>query len=150
MTGSQTFPALTQQTLDEHQQIHFYLVQLERSLGVLAAAPVEVEPLRRLAAQIDGLRERLVEHFAAEEEGGLFRAISDLMPDTRGEVQALAEQHVRALELLEMSRIRAQYGEVAESAVLRSDLENFVRHLREHETREEALLTRALERDRRG
>jgi hypothetical protein len=147
MTGSQTFPALTRQTLEEHQQIHFYLDQLERSLRGLALDPVAVETLRRLAAQIDGLRERLVEHFGVEESGGLFRALSDLMPETRDEIRVLSEQHVRALEALEMSRIRAHYGEPGEAGVLRADLESFVRILREHERREESLLIRALEHD---
>lgn len=148
MTGSQTFPALTRQTLEEHQQVHFYLDQLARGLSGLAVGTATTETLRRLAAQIDGLRERLVEHFGSEETGGLFRALTDLMPETRAQVQALAEQHGRALELLDMARVRAQYGETEEAQVLRADLESFIEFVRDHEKREEALLSRALERER--
>jgi hypothetical protein len=51
--------------------------------------------------------------------------------------------------MLEMARIRAQYGPAAEGHVLRGELEAFLASLREHELREEALLTRALERQSR-
>jgi hemerythrin-like domain-containing protein len=148
MTGSQTFPALTQQTIEEHRQIHFYLDQLARSLKGLDGEEAGTETLRRIAAQIEGLRERLVEHFATEEEGGLFRGIVEQLPESRGAVRELASHHVRALEMLEMTRIRAQYGKREEAELLRTELDAFLRLIREHEEREEALLAEALERER--
>ena len=105
--------------------------------------------LRRIAAEIDGLRERLDEHFAVEEEGGLFRALADLLPEARSEVQALAGEHGRVLELLEMARIRAEYGPASEGHILRAELETFLAAIGDHERREEGLLQRALEREAR-
>lgn len=145
MTGSQTFPGLTRQILDEHQQIHFFLKQLARSMQGLEAAGTDPEILRRIAAQIEGLRERLVEHFEVEEEGGLFRALADLLPEARSEIQALGGDHARVLEMLEMARIRAQYSTAVEGHVLRAELETFLATMDTHEQREESLLRRALE-----
>ena len=52
MNGSQTFLQLTRDTLEEHRQIHFYLDQISQSLENLRSGPTDVEPLRRLAAQL--------------------------------------------------------------------------------------------------
>src|SRR6185295_5919113 len=92
MSGSQTFQRITRQTIDEHRQIHFYLDQVSLTLKSLVSGS-EVEPLRRLAAQIEGLKERLLEHHHAEEKGGLFQAILEAMPDCRVEVSRLTLQH---------------------------------------------------------
>jgi hemerythrin-like domain-containing protein len=148
MTESQTFPGLTRQVLEEHQQIHFFLKQLTRSMQGLEPAGADDEVLRRIAAQIEGLRERLLEHFGLEEEG-LFRALTDLLPEARGEVQALASDHGRVLEMLEMARIRAQYGPASEGHILRAELDTFLAALNQHEQREDALLTRGVERQAR-
>lgn len=147
MTGSQTFPGLTRQILDEHQQIHFFLQQLARSMQGLEPAGADPEVMRRMSAQIDGLRERLDEHFAVEEEGGIFRALADLLPEARLDVQTLSSEHARVLEMLEMARIRAEYGPASEGHILRAELETFLAAMSDHERREEALLKRALERE---
>lgn len=147
MTGSQTFPSLTKQTLEEHQQVHFYLDQLERGMKGLMSEPAEVETLRKLAAQIESLRERLQEHFEGEDAGGLLRAVQEILPVVRGELQRLSAQHAQLLEMLAMARTRAQWGQPSEASVLKTELEAFLRTVREHERREEALLARALERD---
>lgn len=148
MTGSQTFPTLTRRIVEEHHLIHFYLDQLEKAVEALGPQ-VEVETLRRLAAQIEGLRERLQEHFASEDDGGMFRAVVDLLPESRADVDRLSRDHQSVLENLEMSRVRAQYGRPSEAPVLRESLKAFLSLLRDHERREEALFTRALERESR-
>ena len=66
MNESQTFQQITSETLEEHRQIHFYLDQISQSLQGLAAGLSDVEPMRRLAAQIQGLKERMIEHLQAE------------------------------------------------------------------------------------
>ena len=141
---TQTVPKLTRQSLDEHQQINFYLDQLERSFASLDDPAADVETIRRISARVEGLRERLVEHFASEEGDGLFRALGEALPQVRGAVLELAGQHAHILTLLEMSRIRAQYGNAGDAQALRRDLEAFLRVVREHEAQEEALLVRAL------
>jgi hypothetical protein len=142
MTGSQTFSNLTRELIEEHRQIHFYLDQLERSLASLQAAePLgSVEPLRWMAVRIEGLRERLIEHFTSEESDGLFRAMGEAIPPLRGALIELAEDHPRLLTLLGMARVRAQHGGPHEMLPLRRELEAFLRAVRAHESREEALL----------
>jgi hypothetical protein len=147
MSGSQTFQRLTQETIEEHHQIHFYLDQVAQTLKSLRQGIADVEPMRRLAAQLQGFKERLVEHHQTEEKGGLFHAILEVLPSRRVEVDRLRHQHAKMLEILEMARIHAQCGEVTEADGLRVDLEEFLEMFRQHERDEEDLLRLALERD---
>jgi len=149
MSGSPTFQRITRETIEEHRQIDFYLDQVTLSLRGLSSESTDVEPMRRLAAQIEGLKERLVEHHQAEEQGGLFQSILDAMPDCRVEVSRLINQHQKIIEILEMARIHAQCGEPAEADSLREDLESFLEMFRNHERDEEQLLQLALSREQR-
>ena len=82
-----------------------------------------------------------------EEKGGLFHAVLELMPDCRVEIGRLVRQHEKMIEILEMARIHAQCGELREADNLRIDLEGFLETFREHESAEEELLQRAIERE---
>ncbi len=144
MGGSQAFQDLTRQALDEHRQIHFYLDRIAQALGRLTDGLSDVEPMRRLAAQLQGLKERLEEHQLIEESGGLFQAILDVLPACRVEVDRLTNQHGRMIEILEMARIHAQRGDVSEADALRVDLEQFLEMFRRHERSEERLLAQAI------
>ena len=149
MSGSQTFQQVTKETLEEHRQIHFYLDQISRTLEALEQSR-DTEPMRRLAAQIEGLKERLLEHHQAEERGGVFQSILEIMPECRVEISRLINQHDRMIEILEMARIHAQHGSAAEAEGLRVDLKNFLEMFRQHERNEDRLLKRALERESRS
>ena len=144
MAEQRTFERMTRETLEEHEQIHFFLDQLSRALRETAAAPADGEPMRRVAAELDALAERLREHFEREEEGGLFHAILDADDSSEGDLRHLEHQHARLLELLEMARIHAERDEPSDVAPLREDLEGFLAILRAHECVEEALFRRAL------
>jgi len=146
MSGSQTFQQLTRETLEEHRQIHFYLDQVSQALEKLRSGLTDVEPLRRLAAQLEGLRERLLEHHEAE-ESGLFGAILEAMPACKIEIDRLVNQHSRIMEILEMAQIHAQRGGVSEAEALRVDLQQFLEMFREHEQSEERLLRQAIPTD---
>ena len=150
MSGQQTFQKITQAVIEEHRQIHFYLDQVSLKLDGLGEDDTDVEPMRRLAAQVEGLKERLAEHHQSEEQGGLFQAILEIMPDCRVEVSRLANQHEKMIEILEMARIHALQGEPSEAGALREDLKSFLDMFREHESSEEQLLRRALEREHRA
>ncbi len=150
MTGQPTFQRLTRRTIEEHQQIDFFLTQLLTSLDSLDDDGTEIEPLRRLAAQIDSLRERLEEHFEREEHDGLFQAIVDLLPDAGPAIHRLGAQHDRMIEILQMARIHAERGEPCEIAALRADLKTFLDTMRDHERAEEVLLERAIEEESRS
>ena len=145
MAGPQTFSSLTRQALDDHRQIHFYLDQITQSLDRLTReGRSDAEPMRRLAAQLQGFKERLVEHQHAEEFGGLFQGILDVLPACRVEIDRLANQHEKMIEILEMARIHAQRGNVAAADGLRADLLGFLEMFRRHEEAEERLLAQAV------
>ena len=146
--SAQTYQQLTKETLEEHRQIHFFLDQIVAAVRALETD--EVEPMRRLAAQIDSFRERLVEHQQSEEQGGMYPAILELLPEARRELLGLRQQHQKMIEILEMARIHAQHGTPDEAPDLRTDLEHFLEMMRTHERDEEALLERALEQERRS
>lgn len=151
MNGSPTFEGLTQQALDEHRQIHFYLDQFATTLAGLRTGPGDVEAMRRLAAQLDALRERLTEHLHAEEDaGGLFEAIQDVLPACRVEIDRLRQQHLRMMDILQMARLHALGAGSADLDPLREDLERFLETFREHERKEEELLAQAIEKERRA
>jgi hemerythrin-like domain-containing protein len=147
MTGFQTLEQKTQSVLEEHRQIHFYLDQVEVTLNELRGDLSDAEPMRRLAAQIEGLRERLVEHHQAEEEGGLFQAILEILPERRVEISRLINEHEKTIEVLEMARIYAQCGDVDEADALRIDLHKFLEMFRSHERSEDHLLQEAINRE---
>ena len=144
MGGSQTFQDLTRETLDEHRQIHFYLDRIAQTLGRLKDGLSDVEPMRRLAAQLQGLKERLVEHQQNEESGGLFQAILEVLPACRVEIDRLTNQHAKMIEILEMARIHANRGDISEADALRVDLQEFLEMFRRHEESEERLLKQAV------
>jgi len=147
MSGTPTFQSISRETLEEHKQIHFYLDQISNTLQGLGPGMADSEPMRRLAAQVQGLKERLVEHHHAEEKDGLFQSILELLPDCRVEISQLVRQHEKMIEILEMARIHAQRGEPAKAEELRVDMEKFLEMFRSHERDEDQLLRRALDRE---
>jgi hemerythrin-like domain-containing protein len=144
MGGSQTFEGLSREALDEHRQIHFYLDRIARSLEKLKEGSTDVDPMRLLAAEIEGLKERLREHQHNEEDGGLFQAILEVLPARRVEIDRLTNQHGKMIEILEMARIHALHGKIEEADALCADLESFLDMFRRHERAEERLLAQAL------
>jgi hypothetical protein len=149
MSEQQTFQKISQETIEGHREIHFYLDQISATLDGIVEDAGDVEPMRRLAAQIEGLKERLIEHHQAEQDG-LFPAMLEVMPDCKVEVSRLVNQHERIIEILELARIHALQGEPSEAEALKEDLKNFLEMFRDHESREEHLFKRALERENRA
>lgn len=147
MSGAPTIQRISRETLEEHKQIHFYLDQISGTLEGLGPDMADTEPMRRLAAQIQGLKERLVEHHHAEEHDGLFQAILELLPDSRVEVNRLVKQHEKMTDILELAKIHAQRSEPVEAEALRVDMQKFLEMFRQHERDEDELLRRALERE---
>ena len=148
MKGTQTFERVSRETLEEHRQIHFYLDQIEVTLKALGQGRSDAESLLRLAAQLEGLKEQLIEHYRAEQQG-LFPAIAELLPDCRVEIDRLSGEHAKMIEILEIARIHVQQSGPASSRELRDDLEGFLELFRRHETQEERLLGRAMEKEAR-
>ncbi len=146
MSGSPTFERLTFAALEEHRQIHFYLDQIDNTLEGLSADVADVEPMRRLAAQLEGLKERLAEHQQIE-EGGLFQAILEVLPAHRVEIDRLTNEHARIIDILEMARLHALGGEPSEAEALKVDMQQFLEMFRRHEEAEDRLLAEAIKRE---
>jgi hemerythrin-like domain-containing protein len=143
MNEPRIFERLSEQSLEEHGQIHFFLERLQKALGGVVPGQADVEPMRRVAAELEGLVERLQEHFQREEQV-LFHALVDADEACRADVRHLENQHERLMEILEMARIHAGRGEAADAALLKADVEGFLAVLAAHEGAEESLFRRAL------
>ena len=144
MTGSQIFPKLSVQALEEHDLIHFHLDQLERALADLDPTDAQPEALRTVAVRIDSFKERLDEHFGTEEDGGMLQGILDALPQTESDVRRIRTQHARMGEALERARAIARRGDPADVPTLKEELARFLALVREHEREEDALVKRAL------
>jgi hypothetical protein len=144
MTGPQTFSKLSSESLDEHGLIHFHLDQLERALLQLAANPADPEMTRTIAVRIDSFKERLEEHFATEEDGGLLQGVQDALPQAESDVKRIRAQHGRMAEALERVRVIARRGLASEASLLSGELHRLIAMIREHEQEEDLLVKRAL------
>lgn len=144
MNGPQTFPKLSAQSLEEHGLIHFHLDQLERAVKDLDAGPVNPELLRTIAARIDSFKERMDEHVAAEEDGGLLQGVQDALPQAESDVRRIRTQHARMNDALEGVRAIARRGDPAEAPALKAELDKLLAMVRDHEREEDALVKRAL------
>jgi len=144
MSGSQTFPKLGEQSLEEHGLIRFHLDQLERALQGFDPASATVDTLRTLAVRIDSFKERLDEHFGSEEDGGLLQGILDALPQAESDVRRIKTQHARVREALDAARRLARGGDPAEASALKDELARVLTMMREHEKEEDALVRRAL------
>lgn len=143
MNDRGTFERLSRRSVDEHRQIDFFLDRMSASLALLHPGAPDVEPMRRIAAELESLTERLREHFH-HEETELYPSVEDTTAEAATEIRRLKDQHERMTEILEMARIHAQRGEAQDAAPLREDLEGFLRVLRSHERAEEALFEQSL------
>src|SRR5512138_59375 len=119
MNGPQTFPKLSDKSIEEHGLIHFHLDQLERALKELDPGKADPETLRTIAVRIDSFKERLEEHFANEDEGGLLQGILDALPQAESDVRRIRTQHARMTEALETTRTIARRGDPAEATTLK-------------------------------
>src|SRR5262245_9522637 len=111
MTGPQTFPKLSSESLEEHGHIHFHLDQLERAVEGLGAGTADPEMVRTIAVRIDSFKERLEEHFATEEDGGLLQGVQEALPQAESDVKRIRGQHIRMLEAIERVRTIARRSE---------------------------------------
>jgi hypothetical protein len=138
------FAKLSEEALEEHRLIQFHLDQLERALADLDPGHALPETLRTVAVRIDSFKERLEEHFASEEIGGLLQGILDALPQTESDVRRIRAQHARLGEALERARAIARRGAPAEAAALKQELDRFLAVIRDHEREEDELVKRAL------
>ena len=149
MNMPQTDAVISRESLEQHEQIHFFLDRLGEAVAELGTAGMDVELMRRLAAVIASLKEHLTEHIKVE-ESMLFQGIVDRLPEAENEILALSDQHPKILAILEMARIHALNGEPDGAAGLQADMEGYLGMIRDHEKAEGELLRQALKQESRG
>lgn len=144
MSGSPTFPKLTEQSLDEHEVIQFHLDQLERGIREFEPANATAETMRELAVRIDSFKDRLEEHFRLEEDGGMLQSVTDALPQAESDIRRIRAEHSRIAAALDEVRRSARSADLPEPVALKTELERILSTIREHEREEDALVRRAL------
>ncbi len=124
-------------TLAEHRALHALLEEIERASADTAAAAGEVKP------RLDTLRERLAAHFEGEEQSGLFEQIMEEAPEQAHECRKLCDEHAGLLRRVD--ELRAADAEARATPSWGHDVRALLAALADHESRENEILTRALD-----
>ena len=124
-------------TLAEHQALRALLDEIEKASADTRTAADEVKP------RLDTLREQLAAHFQGEEESGLFEQIMEVAPEQAHECQKLCDQHVGLLK--QVDELRAAHAEARATPSWGHDVRALLAALADHESRENEILTRALD-----
>ncbi len=134
-----------QHHLEEHREIHRLVEQIGRAL---AERSKSVEQISHDLAQ---LADRLVKHFAEEEEDGYFSAALEHAPRLFERANALMAQHpLMSRQAEDLSAAAAGAGNSADEQWWEETLECFLafkKELFEHERCENELLLEAYHRD---
>jgi hemerythrin len=120
---------------EEHRQLHVLLARLRQAPDRTA-----------LAALLGELPHRLEEHFRHEEQpGGLYEAMGVSIPEARGQVGQLVDDHFR---LVSITRNLAQEALApgVETASLQQQALSVANYLADHEQREQQLVRTLVER----
>jgi ElaB/YqjD/DUF883 family membrane-anchored ribosome-binding protein len=123
------------------RQAHAALGRDLRELAAAAGVPSGAG-LAEVTVRLDKTREHLAEHFRFEEENGYMDAVLQRNPNRERTVQHLRDEHRRLTESLE-----ALLGEAAAAGGpkegLREKILAWVESVRDHESRENALVQEA-------
>lgn len=118
----------------DHEQLHALLARLR-------AAPDRAA----LAALLGELAHRLAEHFQREEQpGGLYDAMGVSIPEARGEVGQLVDDHFRLVSIARNLAEEALSPSVA-TTTLQQEAIRVADYLLDHEQREHHLVRTLLE-----
>ncbi len=125
-------PSITRardELLPEHQELHALLARLRATFDRAA-----------LAALLSELPRRLEEHFRREEQpGGLYDAMGVRLPDARGQVGQLVDDHFRLVSIARDLAQEALTLGVA-TAALHQQAVRLANYLADHEQREQHLV----------
>lgn len=121
---------------EEHESLANLYAQI---LHTLEAAPRQALPAMSL---LDDLVERLLDHFAHEEQGGYYSHIVELAPWRASTVDELKRQHAVLLRLVVRIARMAQLADKSNawSEVVHEDFAEFLRRVVEHEAQENRLV----------
>jgi hypothetical protein len=126
-------PTFAERLRRAHAALEKDLLRLEE-----AARPPSAVGHAELGARLQRTRGRLTEHFGFEEENGYMDAVLERDPNRERTVRHLHDDHRRLLESLDALRGRAAGGGPPET--LRADVLAWLASVRDHESRENALV----------
>ena len=119
---------------EDHEQLHALLARLRATPDRAA-----------LAALLGELPHRLAEHFRREEQpGGLYDAMGVRIPDARGQVGQLVDDHFRLVSIARDLAQEALTPGVATAALQQQAL-RLANYLADHEQREQHLVRTTIE-----
>ena len=120
---------------EEHAELHVLLARLRTTLDRAA-----------LAALLRELPQRLAEHFQREEQpGGLYDAMGVRIPEARGQVGQLVDDHFRLVTIARNLAEEALSPGVP-TATLQQQAMRVASYLADHEEREQHLVRATIER----
>ncbi len=125
----------------EHSHIDHTLEELREFLASPAPGGADVPP-PALLARLILLRDRLVNHFREEEQGGCLEEAQSRSPCLSEDVQTLKTEHAGLLAELEriIAAANALPQQPADFASLRESFRDFLQQLHAHESAEERVL----------
>jgi len=136
MTVTTTVAHAHEELREDHRRLHA-LVDRLRAASDLAA----------LAAVLEELHAALTAHFNAEEKpGGLYDALGVCVPEFRGQLSGLVDDHFRLAGALRDMRDRARRAPGSAHDPLMGEAVRLAQILAEHEKREHAMVDAAMAR----
>jgi iron-sulfur cluster repair protein YtfE (RIC family) len=133
--------------LKEHREIRHTLGRIDAMLAHPPEKEARPDWLQDLTSRLRTLRPELEEHFASEQEGGLFEEIEREMPGMAETSRRLLHEHQEILErlddLLDTASVMPPFDVPFQSFVSRARA--FSEGLAAHESRENEILMQALE-----
>lgn len=141
---SEAPPEIVEETLDEHRQCMKVVSDVERCLD--RQPDREGRWLLRLRDALPRLASTLREHFRAEEEGPLYRALPVSFPRFALRLEKLEAEHVRILETVDSVTARAgtlSDPEMYEMRELNAQVQLIVATIRRHEAEENEIVIEA-------
>jgi hypothetical protein len=118
--------------LRSHRELLGQLRSL-RAASCIDSAPAD------LSACLERVRASLEEHFRFEEDNGYLASVLQRRPYLETTVRRLADEHVEILRALDLLREQARQAE-AVTCQMRDVIAQWLRRVRRHEQREDALV----------
>jgi malate synthase len=136
MSTTSTVAHAHEELTEDHRRLHALVDRLRGAsdIGVLAAT-------------LDELHAALTAHFNAEEKpGGLYDALGVCVPEFRGQLGGLVDDHYRLAGAIRDMRDRAREALGSAHDALMGEAERLAQVLAEHEKREHAMVDAAMSR----
>jgi malate synthase len=136
MTVTTTVAHANEELREDHRRLHALVDRLRAASDPGA-----------LTAILDELHGALTEHFNAEEKpGGLYDALGVCVPEFRGQLAALVDDHFRLAAALRDMRDRSREALRSAHDSLMGEAARLAQVLAEHEKREHAMVDAAMSR----